>query len=124
MRAMQRPLCLSLTNASALLWRLDTLGCDIGERWRELADLWQDHADGKCLVFGDIHAANGRIALGQEALVEQRPGAMRETAAGGLEAAGFIATSAFRWSSCCCRWVSVYGRSVAATRNATSSTGP
>ncbi len=77
-------------NASALLWRLDTLGCDIGERWRELADLWQDHADGKCLVFGDIHAANGRIALGQEALVEQRPGAMRETAAGGLEAAGFI----------------------------------
>ena len=63
-RATQRPLCLSLSNASALLWRLDTLGYDIGERWHDLADLWEDHADGKCLVFGDIHAAMARIAVG------------------------------------------------------------
>jgi hypothetical protein len=60
-RSTQRPVALSLTNASALLWRLDTLSCemggvDIGERWRELAGLWEGHADGKCLVFGDIHA--------------------------------------------------------------------
>src|SRR5438045_8406567 len=50
-RTTQRRLCLSLTNASALLWRLDTLsgatgGCNIGDRWRELADLWEGHADG------------------------------------------------------------------------------
>src|SRR5206468_9476226 len=44
-RATQRPVALSLTNASALLWRLDTLGYDIGDRWRELADLWADRAD-------------------------------------------------------------------------------
>jgi len=74
-RATQRPVALSLTNASALLWRLDTLGYDIGERWRELADLWSDRADGKCLVFGDIHAANGRVALG--------PGSAGRAAAGG-----------------------------------------
>jgi hypothetical protein len=73
MRATQRPVALSLTNASALLWRLDTLGYDIGDRWRELAALWQDHADGKCLVFGDIHAAMAELRSGQEALVEQRP---------------------------------------------------
>src|SRR4030088_2930283 len=61
MRATQRPVALSLTNASALLWRLDTRGYDIGDRWRELAALWEDHADGKCLVFGDIHAAMAEL---------------------------------------------------------------
>ncbi len=51
MRATQRPVALSLTNATALLWRLDTLGFYIGDRWRDLAALWEGHADGKCLVF-------------------------------------------------------------------------
>jgi hypothetical protein len=92
MRATQRPVALSLTNASALLWRLDILGCDIGERWRELAALWQDHADGKCLVFGDIHAAMAELCSGQEALVERRLEAMRRTAANGVEAAGLYRT--------------------------------
>src|SRR5437868_5130855 len=69
MRAKQRRVALSLTNATAPLWRLDTLGYDIGERWRELAALWQGHADGKCLVFGDIHAAMAELRSGQEALV-------------------------------------------------------
>jgi tetratricopeptide (TPR) repeat protein len=91
-RITQRPLCLSLTNASALLWRLDTLGYDIGERWHELAELWADHADGKCLVFGDIHAAMAELRSGQEARVERRLKAMQETAASGVEAAGLYRT--------------------------------
>jgi len=86
-RATQRPVALSLTNASALLWRLDTLGVDIGERWRDLALLWDGHADGKCLVFADIHAAMAELGSGQEVLVERRLAAMRETAASGEEAA-------------------------------------
>jgi tetratricopeptide (TPR) repeat protein len=92
MRATQRPVALSLTNATALLWRLDTLGCDVGQRWREQADLWQGHADGKCLVFADIHAAMAELRSGQEALVERRLEAMRETAADGVEAAGLYRT--------------------------------
>jgi tetratricopeptide (TPR) repeat protein len=87
MRATQRPVALSLTNASALLWRLETLGCDIGERWRELAVLWQGHADGKCLVFADIHAAMAELGSGEASAVERRLAAMRETAANGVEAA-------------------------------------
>jgi tetratricopeptide (TPR) repeat protein len=83
-RAWQRPLALSLTNASALLWRLDALGCDVvGERWHELASLWEGRADGKCLVFADMHAAMAELRSGREALVEQRLAAMRETAASG-----------------------------------------
>ena len=92
MRATQRPVALSLTNATALLWRLDALGCDIGDRWTEQADLWQDHADGKCLVFADIHAAMAELRSGREPLVERRLGAMRETAASGLEAAALYRT--------------------------------
>jgi tetratricopeptide (TPR) repeat protein len=92
MRATQRPVALSLTNASALLWRLDTLGCDIGDHWRELADLWQDHADGKCLVFGDIHAAMAELRSGRASAVERRLAAMRETATSRVEAAGLYRT--------------------------------
>ena len=92
MRATQRPVALSITNATALLWRLDTLGCDTGDRWLEQAELWQDHADGKSLVFADIHAAMAELRSGQEPLVERRLEAMRETAASGLEAAGLYRT--------------------------------
>jgi tetratricopeptide (TPR) repeat protein len=83
----QRPFSLSLTNASALLWRLDTLGCAVGARWQALCELWQDHADGKCLAFADIHAAMAELGAGREALVERRLALMRETAAGNGEAA-------------------------------------
>jgi tetratricopeptide (TPR) repeat protein len=92
MRATQRPVSLSLTNATALLWRLDTLGCDIGDRWRELAPLWEDHADGKCLVFADIHAAMAELRSGEASAVERRLAAMRETAASSVEAAGLYRT--------------------------------
>jgi tetratricopeptide (TPR) repeat protein len=88
MRTTQRPVALSLTNATALLWRLDTLGCDIGDRWQEQAALWQGHADGKCLVFGDIHAAMAELRSGEASAFEWRVKAMRETAASGVEAAG------------------------------------
>src|SRR6266853_3715260 len=92
MRSTQRPMALSLTNGSALLWRLDTLGCDIGERWRDLAALWEGHADGKCLVFTDIHAAMAELGSGREALVERRLRAMRETVASDAEAADLYRT--------------------------------
>jgi tetratricopeptide (TPR) repeat protein len=87
LRETQRPVALSLTNASALLWRLDTLDCEIGDRWRELAELWDGHADGNCLVFADIHAAMAELRAGLEARVERRLAAMRETAASDAEAA-------------------------------------
>ncbi len=86
-RETQRPFGASLTNASALLWRLDLLGCDVGNRWQELASLWDGHADGKCLAFTDIHAAMAELRSGQEAKVEQRLGWMRRTAAGETEQA-------------------------------------
>ncbi len=82
-----RPLPLNLTNLSALLWRLDTLGRDVSERWRALLPLWEGHADGRCLMFTDMHAAMAELRSGQEALAERRLGWIRETAASNDEAA-------------------------------------
>ena len=90
----QRPLALSLTNASALLWRLDLLGCDVGDRWRRLAPLWRDRADGKCLAFADIHAAMAELRSGDEAAVDRRLAAMRATAASDAEAAALYRDAA------------------------------
>jgi tetratricopeptide (TPR) repeat protein len=77
-----RPLTLNLTNLSALLWRLDTLGHDVSGRWRALVPLWEGHADGRCLAFGDLHAAMAELRSGQESLAERRLGWMCETASG------------------------------------------
>ena len=55
--------------------------------------MWEDHADGKCLVFGDIHAAMAELRSGQEALVERRLAEMCETAASGVEAAHLYRTA-------------------------------
>jgi tetratricopeptide (TPR) repeat protein len=82
-----RPLALNLCNASALLWRLDMLGCDVSDRWRDLLPQWEGHADGKTLLFIDLHAAMAELGSGQTALVERRLGWMRETAAGNADMA-------------------------------------
>jgi tetratricopeptide (TPR) repeat protein len=87
-RATQRPVALSLTNATALLWRLDTFGREVGGRWADEAISWEGHADGKCLVFADIHAAMAELRSGAEAKAERRLAMMRETAASDIEAAG------------------------------------
>ncbi len=83
----QRPLGIVMTNASALLWRLETLGAKVGERWAHVAALWEGHADGKLCVFTDVHAAMAEIGAGQRAALERRLALMRRTAADGTEKA-------------------------------------
>jgi tetratricopeptide (TPR) repeat protein len=85
--ASQKPMARSLTNSSALLWRLGMLGYDVADRWKPLATHWEGHADGRCFVFHDMHAAMAEMGAGQETLVERRLAAMRETAASDDEAA-------------------------------------
>jgi tetratricopeptide (TPR) repeat protein len=85
--ATQRPVGLSLTNASALLWRLEMLGCRADGRWAKEARHWQDRADGKICVFTDIHAAMAELGVDDLAAVERRLTAMRATAADGTERA-------------------------------------
>ncbi|WP_168790541.1 tetratricopeptide repeat protein [Paraburkholderia aromaticivorans] len=48
---------LDLVDASALLWRLELAGADVGERWGPLAAQWLTHVDDHVLVFNDLHIA-------------------------------------------------------------------
>ena len=84
-RATMRPASMSICNGAALLWRLDTLGCALGDRWQHLAAKWEGHADGKLYVFPDIHAAMSELRAGHIPQFERRLKAMRETAADGTE---------------------------------------
>ena len=85
--ATQKPVGISLTNASALLWRLETLGFDAGDRWAKLAALWQGHADGRLCLFADIHAAMTALRADHGAEFDRLLAAMQETAAEGTEVA-------------------------------------
>jgi len=83
--ATQRPLGISLTNGSALLWRLEMLGYDGGHRWQDLSKLWAGHADGNLCLFADIHAAMTAIRSGDGAELDRLLAGMHASAAGGSE---------------------------------------
>ena len=78
--ATQLPLGVSLTNASALLWRLGLFGCDVTARWSAVMASWQGHADGRCSVFCDLHALMAELGAGDDTAVERRLAWMRATA--------------------------------------------
>jgi len=48
---------LDLVDASALLWRLELAGADVGDRWGAVAAQWLTHVDDHVLVFNDLHIA-------------------------------------------------------------------
>lgn len=86
-----RPVGTSLCNGAALLWRLETLGVDVGDRWPDLAALWETRADGRTSVFNDIHASMTLLRCGDRAGVARLVAAMRRTAADGSETAAAYA---------------------------------
>ena len=69
-------------NASSLLYRLEFLGVDVGDRWRELADQCETRLDDHVMVFTDIHvmmalAADGRHDAAGKMLASLRDYAKR-----------------------------------------------
>jgi tetratricopeptide (TPR) repeat protein len=46
---------LDMCNNAALLWRLQFLGVDVGDRWQALADVSAAHAQDQELVFASLH---------------------------------------------------------------------
>ena len=60
-----------LVDASAMLWRLQLLGIDVGGRWQELAAAWDAHADGRTYAFNDWHAVMAWLGAGREQDVER-----------------------------------------------------
>ena len=69
-RADRSAMVLDMVDASALLWRLMLCGCELSNRWQELADAWFQHADGKLYPFNDWHAVMAYLGAGEEQQVK------------------------------------------------------
>ena len=89
-RANLSRVALDLVDASALLWRLQLCGMDVGERWQELASCWGEHADGQLYPFNDWHAAMAYLGAGQEARLKELVAAMERSATGATDTAHWI----------------------------------
>ncbi|HXP31756.1 MAG TPA: tetratricopeptide repeat protein [Stellaceae bacterium] len=56
---------LDISNAVALLWRLEQANVDVGRRWAELAARAAQRSDDHMLVFADVHYALALAAAGE-----------------------------------------------------------
>jgi tetratricopeptide (TPR) repeat protein len=63
---------LDITNAVALLWRLEQLGIDVGRRWEELAWRSAKRGDDHMQIFGDVHYAMALVTAGAEEFARWR----------------------------------------------------
>ena len=48
---------LDRVDAASLLWRLELVGADVGDRWEPVAAAWMAHVDDHVLAFNDLHCA-------------------------------------------------------------------
>jgi hypothetical protein len=89
-RAARSAMAIDMIDASALLWRLDLAGIEVGDRWVELALAWDRHADGRLYPFNDWHAVMAYLGAGREDAVARVRESLRALAAGqGSETAGW-----------------------------------
>jgi len=58
-------IAVDLVDAAALLWRFELQGIDTGNRWADVADTWQAHADAKLYPFNDLHAVMAYLGAGR-----------------------------------------------------------
>lgn len=57
---------LNLIDASSLLWRLHLNGIDVGDRWQEIATVWEQHAKHSDYPFNDWHIAMAYLGAGRD----------------------------------------------------------
>lgn len=57
---------LEMLDASALLWRLHLDGLDVGDRWGELADVWEGTIEDGYYAFNDAHAMMAFVGDGRQ----------------------------------------------------------
>lgn len=80
-RAGRSPVVLDMVDASAMLWRLNLLGVDLGNRPQELAEDWAPRARDGLYAFSDAHAAMAFLLAGRCDLLRDTFVAMDEAAA-------------------------------------------
>jgi len=80
---------LEMIDATALLWRLQLRGVELGERWQTVADGWAPHASAGNYAFNDWHAMMAFVGAGrpkaQQAVLES----LERAAAGEADTGAF-----------------------------------
>ncbi len=77
---------LDLTNAIALLWRLESEDVDVGDRWQEVAEHSARYADEQILAFIDTHYAVVLARVGmKDALVSLQVGVSKAAKGSGCQ---------------------------------------
>jgi len=60
---------LDMIDASAMLWRIELAGGEVGDRWKPLAQNWLRHVDDHVLVFTDLHIALALARAGNSEMI-------------------------------------------------------
>lgn len=81
---------LEMVDAAALLWRLQLRGVDVGNRWAELADLYEAVAEDAYYPFNDMHAMMAFVSTGREAAAERLLAALAAKAGDGTSSARLV----------------------------------
>ncbi len=71
---------LEIQNASSMLWRLQMLGVDVGDRWRSLADAVEAVIDDHVLGFTDTHVTMALAAAGRTQAIARQIDSFRDHA--------------------------------------------
>ena len=61
------PVVLDMIDASAMLWRLQLRGIDVGYRWQALAERWSVVAEAGNYAFNDLHAMMAFVGADRQA---------------------------------------------------------
>lgn len=93
-RGSRSAVALDLVDASALLWRVWMAGHDAGDRWTELAEAWDAHADGVLYPFNDVHAVMAYLGAGRHEAIERVKRAQASAASRSTDTARWTTTIA------------------------------
>jgi len=80
---------LEMIDASALLWRLQLRGVDVGNRWQAVADNWEPIASAGNYAFNDMHAMMAFVGAGRQHAAQAVLHAQREAMESESDNAGF-----------------------------------
>ena len=108
-----RPVGFQLCNLTALLWRLETLGCDAGNRWVHQHKLFQQQSTEVCNPFGEIHAVMAALRADDWTAYETLLSGMQTAANDGSEIAPAYGEVAVPIAKAIAQYVKgVYGNTV------------
>ena len=128
------PVVLDMVDASALLWRLQLRGVNVGDRWDALASRWAAISGASTYAFNDLHAMMAFVGADRMVDAARLLEAQQQALAAGDDNVGFLkdvglgASQAIhislwaampRLGTCCAACVAMRRTSAAATRSAT-----